>query len=172
MKALMQPPQPQLEGHLPLSSNGTPHGEDQTLTWISSFPPELGFTSDEESRGLTGLFHLLRAQVQWATEESENLKSEVEIREALRKREWMEKEIVLDQVVKTEVSWQERRKMILAGHADVLPTGEVKTAMDGAWNNAYTPPYAASTPGGTQVKVQPVEDQRDAAAVLASLQHA
>lgn len=41
-----------------------------------------------------------------------------EAMEQLRKKEWMEKEILLDQVIKNEISWHERRQEVLKELAD------------------------------------------------------
>ncbi|KAH8808336.1 hypothetical protein F5884DRAFT_365801 [Xylogone sp. PMI_703] len=130
--------------------NGTPTNE-----FKSSYPPELGFTAEEEARGPKELWRLLRRQIHWAEEEGETLKKECAVLEELQKQEWLEKEILLDQVIKNEISWHERRKEVLAGVANFPPAEEIKAA--------------ASALGESSSASQPVEDQREAAAVLASL---
>lgn len=138
-----------------VSPNGLKNGVEAN-GFKSSYPPELGFSEEEEARGPKELYRLLRRQIHWAEEEGDALKKECEALEELEKKEWLEKEILLDQVIKNEISWHERRQKVLAGEAVLPPAGEIKVA--------------ASALGDSQSGVdEPVEDQREAAAVLASL---
>lgn len=117
--------QPMIKNRLKLSAkpqetqNGVPHplngvtnGNDPP-GWTSSYPVELGFTAEEEARGPKELYRLLRRQIHWAEEEGELLKRQCEQVEELRKKEWMDKEVLLDQVIRNEVSWNERRQEVL-----------------------------------------------------------
>jgi hypothetical protein len=81
---------------------------------------ELGFTPEELALGPKELYRLLRRQMHWAEEESDSLRRESEMIEAIRKKEWLEKEILLHQVIKNEMDWHERRRMAIAS----LPTAE------------------------------------------------
>lgn len=172
LKMVLKVPQPHMEGHILGPMNGTTNG-DAPPGWVSSYPPELAFTPEEEARGPKQLYRLLRRQVHWAEEEAESLKQSAEMMEELRKKEWLEKEIILDQALKTELDWHERRQLVLAGSAEIPTADAIKAAADRAWNNAYSPPaIAASSPSPFPIKGQPVEDQREAAAVLASLHQA
>ncbi len=58
--------------------------------------------------------------MRWAEEEGERLRAECKRREELYKREWLEKEVLLDQAVRSEQAWQERRQAVLSGAADVV----------------------------------------------------
>ncbi|PQE06416.1 zinc finger protein [Rutstroemia sp. NJR-2017a WRK4] len=150
-----------------------------------SYPPELGITAEEEAKGPVELWKLLRKQIQWAEEEAESLKKQCEFMEELRKKEWLEKEVLLDQVIKNELSWYERRQEVLAGLAR-LPTGDALQAAvttSGLSNDGpdYTPNTAMSpaggtpalSPGDTTSQVPPIqEEQTEAAAVLASMAQA
>jgi hypothetical protein len=117
--------QPMIKSRLKLSGkteqphNGVPHplngvtnGND-TPVWTSSYPAELGFTAEEEARGSKELYRLLRRQVHWAEEEGELLKRQCEHLEEMRKKEWLDKEVLLDQVIRNEISWNERRQEVL-----------------------------------------------------------
>ncbi|KAF8865468.1 hypothetical protein BDZ45DRAFT_580266 [Acephala macrosclerotiorum] len=170
LKMIMKAPQPHVDilGHMNGTTNGhTPPG------WTSSYPPELGFTPEEEDRGAKELYRLLRRQIHWAEEEAESLKQSAEMMEELRKKEWLEKEILLDQALKTELDWHERRRLVMAGSAEIPSAEAIKAAADRAWQNPQSPPVVgASSPSPFPVNGQPVEDQREAAAVLASLHQA
>jgi hypothetical protein len=168
LKLIMKAPQIPKEGHLPGTANGNANGIGPP-GWTSSYPTELGFTAEEEGRGSKELWRLLRRQLHWAEEESESLKRSCEMLEELRKKEWLEKEILLDQVMKNEISWHERRREVLAGIAE-LPTAEaIKAAADKASSRNYSPGIGVSSPTPASAKGQ---DQREAAAVLASLHQA
>lgn len=172
LKMIMKAPQPHMEGQIHGPMNGPANGHSPP-GWTSSFPSELGFTPEEEERGPKELYRLLRRQVHWAEEEAESLKQSADMMEELRRKEWLEKEILLDQALKTEVDWHERRKLVLAGSAEIPSADAIKAAAGRAWNNAYSPPaIEASSPSPFPPKGQLVEDQREAAAVLASLHHA
>jgi len=107
-------------------SNGVSNGTDVAV-WTSSFPTELGFTAEEEARGSKELYRLLRRQVHWAEEEGVSLKQQCEALESLRHQEWIEKEVLLNQVIVTELSWNQRKLEVLAGTAS-LPSGDALRA--------------------------------------------
>lgn len=168
LKLIVKTPQPQSEGQTPPPTNGTLNGHEPS-EWTSTYPPELGFTAEEEARGPKELHRLLRRQVHWAEEEAEALKKSVEALEELRRHEWMEKEILLDQAIKTDISWHERRREVLAGLADI-PTSAIKAAADNEWNRTNSPLPGGSAVSGSPAPLKPpVEDKTEAAAVLASL---
>ena len=175
LKDVMKPPQPHAEGHFAGPLNGVVNGSDLN-GWASSYPypEELGLTAEEEARAPKELWRLLRRQLHWAEEETDSLKRQCEMIEELRKKEWLEKEILLDQTMKNEISWHVRRSEVLAGRAEI-PTGdELKAAAErAALNKVLSPPsFEGMSPGPRPIKGQPVEDQREAAAVLASLHQA
>jgi hypothetical protein len=175
LKDVMKPPQPHAEGHFAGPLNGVVNGSDLNGGASSyPYPEELGLTAEEEARGSKELWRLLRRQLHWAEEETDSLKRQCEMIEELRKKEWLEKEILLDQTMKNEISWHVRRSEVLAGRAEI-PTGdELKAAAErAALNKVLSPPsFEGMSPGPRPIKGQPVEDQREAAAVLASLHQA
>lgn len=159
-------PSPDGEGHSPTTQD--PNADPNAP--ITSFETSL-FTPAELAMGPSALFRFLRRQVHWAEEESEALKRECEMVEATRKREWLEKEVLLDQVVKNEVDWHERRAAVLQSLETVgLPMdrsqSHVSLENTTIMNTGLTPTETDSaevyTRGG---------DQAEAAAVLASLHH-
>jgi hypothetical protein len=110
LKLSIKSQQPQNGVHYPL--NGITNG-NVPPGWTSSYPAELGFTAEEEARGSKELYRLLRRHVHWAEEEGKSLERQCEEIERLRKQEWLDKEVLLDQVIRNEVSWHERREEIL-----------------------------------------------------------
>ena len=164
LKGAGKPPQVQADEQHP--PNGLASGID-VAGWTASFPLELGFTAEEEARGSKELWRLLRRQVHWAEEEGELLKRQSEVLEELRKKEWLEKEVLLDQVIRSEVDWHERRKEVLAGLAKLPSAEEIKVAA-----TALSPQGSVQSPNSKSASGQPVEHNRDTAATLASLSQA
>lgn len=168
LKLVVKAPQSRTDGLNLGATNGTTNGHDPS-GWVSSFPAELGFTVEEESRGSKEMFRLLRRQVHWAEEEAESLKRSVEMLEELRRKEWIEKEILLDQAINSDISWHERRREVLAGVAD-LPTSEaIKAAADKHWQASFTSPKPGVAISESPVPEKDPVDQREVAEVLASL---
>jgi hypothetical protein len=133
------------------------------------------FTSEELLIGSKELFHLLKRQLHWAEEDSELIKSECEMAEALRQKEYTDKEILLDQVIKNELDWHERRQLVLATLAPTVAElkgqelrAQAMLQMDGVSDM----PSGQDSQTETGKSEQGGQDQRDAAAVLASLSRA
>ncbi|CZS90821.1 hypothetical protein WAI453_003946 [Rhynchosporium graminicola] len=159
----------QPEEHLPVHANGTTNGQGPLgpQGWTSSYAAELAFTAEEEARGAKKLYHLLRNEIQWAEEEGESLKKQAEMMEELRRTEWQEKELLLQQTTDTEVIWQERRKMVLQGAIDLPSSDAIRKAALKAGSNAGSPPRMA--PSSPSPMVRSFESTRDAAEVLAGM---
>ncbi|KAF4632545.1 hypothetical protein G7Y89_g5574 [Cudoniella acicularis] len=162
LKLILKASQAQSEEPQSANTNGTTNGIDPSK-WTSSYPPELGFTAEEEEKGAEELWRYLRRELAWVEEESEALKKQAEEMEQLRKKEWKEKEVLLDQVIKNELSYHERRAEVLKGDVR-LPSAEEIAAAAAALSPRATMPHS---PG--PFRGQPVEDRREAAAVLASM---
>jgi hypothetical protein len=130
---------------------------------LTQLPTELGFPAEELEMNPRDLWRLLRRQLHWELEESESLQRELEVTEAILQKEWVEKEILLDQVIKSENSWHERREQVLA----TVPTAEQlkAQALAQADNTVNMGCLALKSEMSEDLK----EDQREAAAVLASL---
>ena len=125
LKLVIKPSQNATEGVPPL--NGFTNGKD-SAKWVSSYNPDLGFTAEEEARGPEGLFQLLRRQVHWAEEEGELLKRQCDAMEQLRKKEWVEKEVLLAQVIHSETTYHQRREEALKEMANLPSVEEIKAA--------------------------------------------
>ncbi|TVY25805.1 INO80 complex subunit [Lachnellula hyalina] len=144
------------------TTNGSPH---HFVGWTSSYPLELGFTPDEEERGAEQLFQLLRRQIHWAQEETVALKEQTEAYEQLRRKEWAEKEVLLDQVINNEYSYHERRQRVLASAAKIPTADEFRAA---AAQAAYSPTREAVPQSPVPLNGQALEDA-EAATALASM---
>ncbi|KAM0140424.1 hypothetical protein ACHAP3_002729 [Botrytis cinerea] len=153
----------------------------------TSYPPELGITLEEEAKGPIELWKLLRKQIQWAEEEGEALRKQCEIMEEIRKKEWMEKEVLLDAAIAKDLEMEAKRKAAFAELAK-LPREEVDYVMNEEANSPsirgadYTEhtPNTAMSPSRTPFSprdLTPLEQsqgpvQADAAEVLTSMAHA
>jgi hypothetical protein len=85
----------------------------------------MGFTERELAMPVKKLHNLLRMQLRWAERDNAQLNEECKGWEELYKQEWLEKEVLLDQVVLQETSWQERRQAVITGALDVqLPVAK------------------------------------------------
>ncbi|OAF62821.1 hypothetical protein VC83_00983 [Pseudogymnoascus destructans] len=126
-----------------------------------------GFTLDELALGTKELWRLLRRQAHWADEEAESLKQEIETMNEIRDKEWLEKEILLDQVINNEMDWFERRKHVLA----TLPTvEELRSQTMAKMEKASSGSGSGNSKGGREEReAEQKVDQREAAAALASL---
>jgi len=89
---------------------------------IQEFTPlteEQGFNPKEMAMPIERLQKLCRLQLRWAEEENAELTKECKRWEEEYKRQWLEKEVLLDQVVQAEQGWHARRLAVLTGQADV-----------------------------------------------------
>lgn len=75
-------------------------------------PDELGFPVDK-------LYRKCYWEAKWAEDIGDSLKKECKDWEEAYHKEWLEKEVLLSQVIKSEVDWHERRQAILTGAANV-----------------------------------------------------
>lgn len=93
---------------------------------------EQGFTPRELDMSIERLMKLCRLQAKIAEAEGEKLRKDCKRWEELYKQEWLEKEILLDQVVRSEQAWHARRQAVLKGMADVqLPEKAVANGIAG-----------------------------------------
>lgn len=160
LKVTGKPPQAPTDG--PHAAIGITNGVD-IASWSSTFLGELGFTAEEEAKGSKDLWRFLRRQVHWAEEEGELLKRQSEAMEEVRKKEWLEKEVLLDRVIRSEVDWHDRRKEVLAGLVRLPSAEEIKAAAA-----ALSPQGSAQSPNSKPSNGQ-IAPEKDAAATLASL---
>lgn len=77
------------------------------------FPHDIQFTKAELDMPAPDLARLLHRQIHWATQEGEELKTEVERLEKRRKDEWLAKELVLENAMEAELGQLERVDRLL-----------------------------------------------------------
>ncbi|KAK0734378.1 hypothetical protein B0T26DRAFT_67820 [Lasiosphaeria miniovina] len=118
LKIILKTPQSHAAGHDDSVDDGG-NGDESGGDIFTPLTEEQGFSSNEISMSIERLAKLCRLQFKWAEDEGELLRDECKRWEALYKQEWLEKEVLLDQVVQSEQAWHVRRKAILAGVADV-----------------------------------------------------
>lgn len=153
----------------PLTTNGAVKEQDPSIHLATTYPPELGITDAEEALGPQQLFRLLRRQVHWAEQNSDELKKEVTLLEEIRRREFVEKEILIDAAIQLDLAHTARRRAVLAGTADI-PSAALKAAADKEINRTISPRPSEAAPmeNGDAQQLTAGDDER-AAAVLASL---
>lgn len=89
---------------------------------IQEFTPltvDQGFDPRELAMPLDRLHKVCRMQLRLAEEEGVDLTKECKRWEDEYKRQWLEKEVLLDQVVQAEQGWHARRSAVLRGEVDV-----------------------------------------------------
>ncbi len=145
LKIIIKTPQSHAAGHDDAVDDGGGGGAGGSADDVSDFftplTEEHGFSREELAMPLERLHGLCRWQARWAELDGEDLRRECRIWEDLYKKAWLEKQVLLDQVVQTEMDWHERRTAVLSGTADVqLAAPEV--IVDGP---AASPPIATAT---------------------------
>lgn len=118
LKIIIKTPQSHAAGQDDAVDDGNT-GDDQGSDMFTPMTEEQGFTTAELTMPLDRLVKLCKLQAKWAERESEELRHECKVWEDLYKQEWLEKEVLLDQVVQSEQAFAYRRKAVLTGAADV-----------------------------------------------------
>jgi hypothetical protein len=103
--------------HLP-----APIGSSQDYT--IHFPEDVKFTDEELSLPPAQLLRLLKSQLQWAIQDSEELRKEVDELDSRKRREWTSKELVLENTLEAELATHEKRLF-----AKGTPLGEEDAVM-------------------------------------------
>ena len=114
------------------SSAGDENGESPVTEFTPLTGGDQGFTSRELAMPLDKLHKVCRLQLKWAEDEGADLGRECKRWEEEYKRQWLEKEVLLDQVVQAEQGWHARRSAVLSGQADVQIPVSVPAANDSA----------------------------------------
>jgi hypothetical protein len=94
-------------------------GDDMPADFFTQLTEDQGFSTKELAMPLERLHVLCRLQVKWAERDGEELRKDWKHWEEVYRQEWLEKEILLDQVIKSELDWSDRRRAVLSGEADV-----------------------------------------------------
>ncbi|KAK3309965.1 uncharacterized protein B0T15DRAFT_19787 [Chaetomium strumarium] len=119
LKIIIKTPQSHAAGHDDATDDGSA-GDESSGDMFTPLTEDQGFTPRELSMALERLMRLCRLQVKWAEQEGERLRNECKRWEELYRQEWLEKEVLLDQVVQSEQAWLRRRQAVLAAEADAV----------------------------------------------------
>ncbi|KAK0731809.1 hypothetical protein B0H67DRAFT_549505 [Lasiosphaeris hirsuta] len=129
-------------------------GDDSATDMFTPLTEDQGFTQKELRMPLSRLTQLCRLQVKWAQEEGEQLQNECKMWEELYKQEWLDKEVLLDQVINTEQDWHKRRKEVILGFTNVIVPTSV--ARDGEDNDMEASVFDAAN--GDQMEIAVGDD--------------
>ncbi|GAM86092.1 hypothetical protein ANO11243_041020 [Dothideomycetidae sp. 11243] len=92
--------------------------------FLINYPPDIHFTPFESEIPADQLMRLLRRQLHWAKQESEDLSREVDALEAIRQEEWLKKEVTLEALLEAELARAQhkglaRDRLVKAMRADL-----------------------------------------------------
>ncbi|KAF6837607.1 hypothetical protein CPLU01_02960 [Colletotrichum plurivorum] len=150
LKIIIKTPQSHAAGQDDAIDDGA-DDDELSADLFTPLTEEQGFTPEELKMPLERLYKLCRFQVKWAQEESTKLLEEVKHWEKQYNEQWQEKEVLLSQVIKSEIDWHERRQAVLSGAADVqvlgvLESSEGKDGVAIATNGDATEAVSQKTP--------------------------
>ncbi|RYO91625.1 hypothetical protein DL766_003196 [Monosporascus sp. MC13-8B] len=116
LKIILKTPQSHAAGQGDASGDGN-GSEDISDEFFTPLTEQQGFTSKELAMDMESLYKLCVANVKWATREGELLRRECNQLEEAYKQEWLEKEVLIDQVARVEEDYWKRRQAVLAAEA-------------------------------------------------------
>lgn len=119
LKIIIRTPQSHAAGQDDAVDDGN-SGDESAAELFTQLTEKDGFTPRELDMSLEKLHVICKSQAKWTEEDGERLKQECKKWEDLYKQAWLEKEVLLSQMIKTEVGWHERRRAILSGTTDVV----------------------------------------------------
>lgn len=119
LKIIIRTPQSHATGQDDAVDDGN-SGDENPADFFTQLTEKDGFSSRELRMPLKKLHVICKNQVKWAEEDGEMLKQECKKWEEIFKQAWLEKEVLISQMITTEVSWHERRAAVLAGTTDVV----------------------------------------------------
>ncbi|KXJ91752.1 hypothetical protein Micbo1qcDRAFT_57632 [Microdochium bolleyi] len=100
------------------SVDDTDGGDDAVgADFFTPMTEQQGFTQKELEMDLESLWKLCVANVKWGTADGEALRRQCKELEEEYRSEWLEKEVILDQVTQVEEDWWQRRRAVLAAEA-------------------------------------------------------
>jgi hypothetical protein len=130
LKIIIKTPTSHVTGQDDSVDEGSTGGDDVVADNFTQLTEAQGFTPDELKMDLKYLHGLCRMQLKWTTQEHEKLEREIEHWDQVYKKEWAEVEVLLSQVMDSELSWHRRRAEVLAGRADVMVRPEAIAQME------------------------------------------
>jgi len=121
LRIILKTPQSHAAGQDDSVEDGSA-GDDSGVDMFTPLTEDQGFTPTELEMPLDRLFKLCRLQLKWSERENDKLRQECKEWEDFYMQEWLEKEVLLDQVVQSERDFHSRRQAVLQGYADVQVT--------------------------------------------------
>lgn len=116
LKIILKTPQSHTSGQDDTADDAD--GSDEIgAEFFTPLTEQQGFTGKELGLDTVSLLKLCVAHVKWATKEGESLRKECKDLEQVYKKEWLEKEVLLDQVAQVEEDYWKRRQAVLAAEA-------------------------------------------------------
>ncbi|KAI1488238.1 hypothetical protein F5X96DRAFT_646511 [Biscogniauxia mediterranea] len=143
LKIIIKTPQSHAAGQDDAVDNGDANDEI-AADFLTPLTEQQGFSSNELAMDMVSLWRLCVANVKWATREGEILRRECKEAEEAYRQEWLEKEVLLDQVAQIEEDWWQRRQAVLAAEAKSRPAAKSPEAEEPAGEPAEEP--AQETP--------------------------
>jgi hypothetical protein len=104
-KIILKAPQSHAAAH---ADTPDPEGLVDESELLTPLTAEQGFTPDELAMPIERLYALTQMQLKWATRDGEDLRKECEAWEKQYKTDWLEKEVLLDQMVQAEQRAEQR----------------------------------------------------------------
>lgn len=101
--------------------------------FMITYPPDIAFSQFESEIPADQLMRLLRRQLHWAQQESEELKAEIEMLEGIRREEWIKKDLLLDNVRDAELAVGKARGYVQDGLANDMER-DIETAKGLKWS--------------------------------------
>lgn len=127
-KIIIRTPQSHAAGQSDLVDDGH-SADEQEGEPFTQLTEKDGFTERELAMPFQTLHTLCRHQVRWALEDGETLKQECKKWEDIYKQAWLEKEVLVTQMVKSELDWSKRRSAVLSAATEpVLSSAETAEA--------------------------------------------
>lgn len=101
--------------------------------FMITYPPDIHFSQFESEIPANQLMRLLRRQLHWAQQESEDLRLECEKLEQIRRGEWVKKEVLLEGALEGELADAKSRGLIKDGLAEDMEK-DLETAKGLKWS--------------------------------------
>jgi hypothetical protein len=117
LKIIIKTPQSHAAGHDDAVDDGS--NSEDVADHFTALLSEHGFSDQELEMDLQLLHRTCRSELKFAEKDSDDLKRECRVWEEVYKKAWKQKQVLVEQVLQSEISWHDRRKAVLSGAADV-----------------------------------------------------
>ena len=125
-----------------------------------AYPSDVSFTDEELATPPDQLYRLLRRQIRWTEEDAAELRDEIAILETKRKEEWLNKELVLANVMEAELAYaHDRGESIDSLRAHLRDLPQPILPMDGPQPWYRQTPASAEEQESMEVQQLPIERQ-------------